>query len=155
MGFRKGLLLELVSLLALVVGFIGGIKLLTVAIPIIRGVIGDVHGLLPFVSFLLVFVLIILCVKVMGFFLKKLLDFTPFGLFDNVLGAFLGALKWCMAISLLLYVSGMAGISISDATEKTSVVYPVVQKTTPLAMSGISFVLPFVKTLFVTLKGLF
>ncbi|OKL41142.1 CvpA family protein [Pontibacter flavimaris] len=152
MGFRKGLLLELVSLVALVLAILGGLKLLDTALPLMAGFIGDAHGLLPYVTFLVVFVGIILLIHLSGLLLKKVIDFTPFGLFDNVLGSILGALKWCLALSLLLYVSDMAGISVSKDTADASMVYPVVLKTTPYALDILSYVLPFIKALITSLR---
>ena len=154
-GFRKGLLQEVVSVIALMLGFILGLKLLTSAIPVVQEFIGDAHGLLPFVSFLLVFILILLGVRLFGVVLKKILDVTPFGTFDNVLGGILGGLKWCLAISLLLYVAGLAGIGISSATTQQSVIYPLVIKSTPVALDGLAWLLPFVKALFASFKDLF
>jgi membrane protein required for colicin V production len=151
-GFRKGLLLELVSLVGLVLAILGGLKLLDTALPLMEGFIGDAHGLLPYVTFLIVFVGIILLIHVGGLMLKKILDFTPFGLFDNLLGGLLGALKWCVSLSLLLYVSEMAGISVSPETASASMVYPVVIKTTPYALEILGYVLPFVKALIFSLQ---
>ncbi len=151
-GFRKGLLLELVSLVALVLAILGGLKLLDAALPVMESFVGDAHGLLPYVTFLVVFVGIILLIHTGGLIIKKVIDFTPFGLFDNVLGSILGALKWCVALSLLLYVSDMAGISVSKDTADASMVYPVVLKTTPYALDILSYVLPFVKSLIFSLK---
>lgn len=155
MGYRKGLLLELVSLLALVLAILGGLKFLNAALPIVRDFVGDVGGVLPYLTFIVVFIAIILIVYLTGFILKKIIDFTPFGFFDNFLGAVLGAIKWCFAISLLLYVSDMAGISITDKTASESIVYPVVLKATPYALNILGYVLPFVKTLVESLKGFF
>lgn len=155
MGFRKGLLLEVVSLVALVIGFLGGLKLLNAAIPVMKNIIGDVFGLLPLLTFLVVFALIILGVRMLGLALKKVIGLTPLGLFDNVLGAGIGALKWCMAIGLLLHVSQMAGISITENASKTSAIYPYMVKATPLALDLIGLALPFAKTLLSVLKGLF
>lgn len=154
-GFRKGLLQEIVALIALFLGFILGLKLLTTAIPVVREFIGNAWGLLPFLSFLAVFVLVILGVRMLGLVLKKAVDFTPLGMFDNLLGAILGGLKWCFAISLLLYVSGMAGLGVSGETARESVIYPFVLKSTPLALEVLGFVMPFLKVLLTTLKGLF
>jgi membrane protein required for colicin V production len=151
-GFRKGLLLELVSLIALVLAILGGLKLLDVALPVMAGFVGDAHGLLPYVTFLVVFIGIILMIHAGGMILKKIIDFTPFGLFDNLLGSLLGALKWCVTLSLLLYVSDMAGISVSKDTADASMVYPVVLKTTPYALDIIGYMLPFVKALIFSLK---
>jgi membrane protein required for colicin V production len=151
-GFRKGLLLELVSLVGLVLAILGGLKLLDTALPVMEGYIGDAHGLLPYVTFLAVFVGIILLIHIGGLMLKKVLDFTPFGLFDNMLGGLLGALKWCVALSLLLYVSDMAGISVAPETASASMVYPIVIKTTPYALEILGYVLPFVKALIFSLR---
>jgi membrane protein required for colicin V production len=154
-GFRKGLMLEVVSVFALILGFVLGLKLLTSAIPVVQGFIGTAYGLLPFISFLVVFVLIILGVRMVGILLKKVLDFTPFGTFDNVLGGILGGLKWCLSISLVLYVASMAGIGVSENTLSQSVIYPFVAKSTPLALDVLGYILPFVKAMVSTLKGLF
>ncbi len=155
LGYRKGLLMEFVSLFALVAAIIGGLQLLHVALPVVKDFVGDVGGVLPYLTFIIVFIGIILLVYLIGFILKKIIDFTPFGFFDNFLGAVLGAIKWCFAISLLLYVSEMAGISITDETATESVVYPVVLKTTPYALDILSYVLPFLKTLISSLKEFF
>lgn len=155
MGFRKGIFLEALSFLSLIIGVLGGLKLLNTAIPVMKDLIGDVYGLLPILTFLVVFVLIILLVKTVGILLKKVIDFTPFGTFDNVLGAGVGALKWCMAIGLFLHVANLAGISLAENASQTSVVYPYVVKATPMALELIGYLLPFAKELFGGLKGVF
>ena len=155
MGFRKGLLLEIVSLLSLIIGVIGGLKLLNVAIPVLQRYLGDVYGLLPFLTFLIVFALIIGAVKLIGISLKKVIGLTPLGVFDNVLGAGIGALKWCMAVGLLLYVSNFAGVTVVESAAKTSVMYPYVVKVTPLTLDLIGLALPFAKSLLSVLKELF
>ncbi len=154
-GFRKGLLQELVAVIALVLGFILGLKLLTTVIPVVQQYIGNAYGLLPFISFLAVFIGVIVGVRFLGIMLKTVLDFTPLGIFDNMLGGLLGGLKFCLALSLLLYVSGLAGVSVSEKTASDSVIYPVVLKATPYALDIMSWLLPFVKGMLSTLKGLF
>lgn len=154
-GFRKGLLLEFISLFALVVAIIGGLKLLDTALPIMQDFVGDAGALLPYITFIVVFIGIILLVHFGGLVLKKIIDFTPFGFFDNILGGILGALKWCLAISLLLYVSEMAGISITEQTADSSYVYPVILKATPYALNILGYVLPFVTALVDSLRAYF
>ncbi|WP_026461833.1 CvpA family protein [Adhaeribacter aquaticus] len=154
-GFRKGFMLEVLSVIALFLRFILGLKFLTTAIPVVQSYIGNAFGLLPFLSFLLVFVLIIMGVRLVGVILKKVLDFTPFGMVDNLLGGLLGGLKWCLAISLLLYVGSLAGIAISEKSVQESIIYPFVIKATPVALDVLSWMLPFIKVILTTLKGLF
>jgi membrane protein required for colicin V production len=154
-GFRKGLLQEVVAVLALFLGFILGLKLLTTAIPVVKGFIGNAWGLLPLLSFLVVFGLVILGVRLLGIVLKQVVDFTPLGLFDNIAGGVIGGLQWCFAISLLLYVCSLAGLAVSGETARESVIYPVVLKSTPFALEVLGWVLPFLKVLLTTLKDLF
>ncbi len=92
-GFRRGLLLEVISLAALFIGIILGLKFLNQALPVMQGFFGDLYGILPFFTFLVVFALVIMVVRLFGIFLKKAISFTPLGLVDNVLGGANGRLK--------------------------------------------------------------
>ena len=120
-----------------------------------RGVIGEAYGFLPFITFLVVFILIIMAVRVIGILAKKIIHLTPLGMFDSLGGGVLGGLKWCLGVSLFLYVLNLTGITITDAALKKSEVYPVVVKATPYALQVLGFFLPFVKSLLSTLKGFF
>ncbi len=141
--------------MALVLAILGGLKLMNVALPTMKEFVGDAGALLPYVTFIVVFVGIILLIHFSGLILKKVIDFTPFGFFDNILGGMLGALKWCLTLSLLFYVSDLAGINITEETAANSMVYPVVLKTTPYALDIIGYAVPFVKTLFASFKDHF
>lgn len=154
-GFWKGLLLEVVSLVAWFIGVIFGLQFLNSAIPIMRDIIGNAYGLLPFITFLVVFMLIIWGVRVAGTLVKKAIHLTPFGTLDNLLGGVLGGLKWCFGVSLFIYVLNLANINIAEDAINKSVFYPVIVKVTPYALEVLGFFMPFVKYLLTTLKGLF
>lgn len=151
-GFRRGLFMEFISLGALLVGIIGGLKLLNDAIPVMQDLFGDAYGLLPYLTFLVVFALIIMAVKLLGMFIKTAIDFTPIGIVDTVLGGVIGALKWCFALSLLLHVSALAGLHVSEEMALSSFIYPKLVLLTPLVLKGIGIIIPFVKGLLQTLK---
>jgi membrane protein required for colicin V production len=154
-GFRKGLLLEVLSLVAWFIAVILGLQFLNLAIPTMRGVVGEAYGFLPFITFLVVFVFIIIAVRVVGVLIKKVIHLTPLGMFDSLGGSVLGGLKWCLGVSLFLYVLNLTGITITNAALRKSEVYPIIAKATPYALNVLGFFLPFVKTLLSTLKGLF
>jgi membrane protein required for colicin V production len=105
-GYRRGLVLEVVSLLAFVLGVVGGLYLLSAAIPLVRSYLGELFGLLPLVAFLLVLVGIMWGVHLLGGLVKTAVHFTPLGVLDNLLGAAAGALKWLLGLSLLLHGAG-------------------------------------------------
>ncbi|TGD78321.1 CvpA family protein [Hymenobacter wooponensis] len=155
-GFRRGLVLEVASLLAFVLGVIGGLALLNDAIPLVRNYVGEAFGLLPLVSFLLVFALIGWGVHLLSTFIKTAVHLTPLGLLDNLGGAACGVLKWVLGLSLLLHGIGLAGLNlISPGLVAQSQVLPVVQHATPLALEIVGFVLPFAGTLLEKLRAVF
>ncbi|UOQ54532.1 CvpA family protein [Hymenobacter cellulosivorans] len=155
-GFRRGLVLETASLLAFVLGIIGGLALLNDAVPLVRNYVGEAFGMLPIVSFLLVFVLITWGVHMAGGLVKTAVHLTPLGMLDNLLGGAAGALKWVLGISLLLHGIGFAGLKlISPTVVADSQVLPVVQQATPFALEIVGFVLPFATTLLEQLRGVF
>ena len=153
-GYRHGLVLEVVSLLAFVLGVVGGLSLLSVAIPVVRGYLGELFGLLPLVSFLLVLVGIMWGVHLLGSLLKTAVHLTPFGTLDSLLGGAAGALKWLLGLSLLLHGTALAGLPLlAPSLTAGSVVLPWVQKATPLALQLTGYVLPFAHSLLARLKA--
>ena len=153
-GYRRGLVLEAVSLLAFVLGVVGGLSLLSAAVPVVRSYLGELHGLLPLVAFLLVLLAIMWGVYLLGGLLKTAVHLTPLGVLDNLLGAAAGALKWLLGLSLLLHGTALAGLPLlAPSLAKGSVVLPWVQKATPLALQLTGYVLPFARNLLGRLKA--
>jgi membrane protein required for colicin V production len=153
-GYRHGLVLEVVSLLAFVLGVVGGLSLLSAAIPVVRGYVGELFGLLPLVAFLLVLVLIMWGVHLLGSLVKKAVHLTPLGVLDNLLGAAAGGLKWLLGLSLLLHGTALAGLPLlSPSLTAGSVVLPWVVRATPLALQLTAYALPFAHDLLGRLKA--
>ncbi|AYA38262.1 CvpA family protein [Hymenobacter oligotrophus] len=154
-GFRRGIVLEVASLVAFVLGVLGGLKLLGAAIPLVRHYVGEAFGMLPLVSFLLVFAIIAWGVHMAGGLLKSVVHLTPLGVLDNLVGGAAGALKWVLGLSLLLYGTGLAGLPIAQPLTHNSVLLPVVAEATPLALQVVGVVLPFASELLATLRNVF
>lgn len=153
-GYRRGLLGEAVSLLAFVAGVVGGLSLLSVAVPVLRSYLGGLFGLLPLVAFLLVLVGIMWGVHLLGGLVKKAVHLTPLGVLDNLLGGAAGALKWLLGLSLLLHGTTLAGVHLlSPSLAAGSLVLPWVLRATPLALQLVGYALPFAQTLLARLKA--
>ncbi len=155
-GFRRGLVLEVASLLAFVLAVVGGLSLLTATVPVVRHYVGEAYGLLPLVSFALVFGAILWGVHWLGGLLKTALHLTPFGFLDSLLGGAAGLLKWLLGLSLLLHGTGLAGLSLlSPKLVAGSRVLPLVRQATPLALHATAYVLPVAKGLLTRMKTAF
>lgn len=155
-GYRRGLVLEVVSLLAFVLAAAGGLALLSTAVPLVRHYVGEAFGMLPLVSFALVFVAIMWGVHLVGGVIKSAVHLTPLGVLDNLLGGAAGTLKWLLGLGLLLHGTGLAGLHLlSPGLTAGSVVLPLVQQTTPAALQLVAYVLPFAHDLLDRLKAAF
>ncbi|UOQ75744.1 CvpA family protein [Hymenobacter sp. 5516J-16] len=121
-----------------------------------RHYVGEAFGLLPLVSFVLVFAAIGWGVHLLSGVIRTAVHLTPLGVLDSLGGAVSGVLKWVLGLSLLLHGVGMAGLQlISPQLLADSQVLPVVREATPLALSIVSFVLPFAGTLLDKLREVF
>ena len=155
-GYRRGLVLEVVSLLAFGLAAVGGLLLLSTAVPLVRHYVGEAFGLLPLVSFALVFVAIMWGVHLVGGLVKSAVHLTPLGVLDSLLGGAAGALKWLLGLSLLLHGTGLAGVRLlTPGLAAHSLVLPVVQQATPAALQLVAYVMPFAQDLLVRLKAAF
>jgi len=155
-GYRRGLVIELASLLAFVLGLVGGLALLNDAVPVVRNYIGEAFGFLSLVSFLIVFGLIGWGVHLLGGIIKTAVHLTPLGILDNLLGGAMGALKWLLGMSLLLHGIGLAKLPlISPELAAQSQVLPFVKQATPVALQLVGLVLPFAGTLLTRLRAVF
>lgn len=155
-GYRRGLVLEAASLLAFVLGVVGGLSLFSAAVPLVRQYVGEAFGLLPLVTFLLVMVLIMWGVHLLGGLVKTAVHLTPLGVLDNLLGGAAGALKWLLGLSLVLHGLGLAGLKLlSPQLVAGSQVLPLVEHTTPLALQITGYVLPFASDLLTRLRAAF
>lgn len=91
--------------------------------------------MLPFISFLIIFFAVSIGIRILAFLVKKALDLTLLGTFDNMAGAVLGLFKWSVMISLLIWVATSFEYKVPEHWVKNSVVYPVI---TPIAPAMVS-----------------
>lgn len=153
MGFRKGLLLEIVGILAFVLGIIGGFKLMELGMTYLDGYFEDFDHLLPFISFIVIFLGILLLVNLLGKAVKKVLDMTLLGGVDKFAGAVVGIAKWAIGLSLILWLTNNFGIELPGQDEEL-VLYPYLKDLGPNLISSMSVVLPFAEEMIESIKEL-
>lgn len=104
-GFRKGLLLELIGIVAFVVGIAVGLQLLQWSIDWLANYV-DIHeSMAPYIAFFALFVLVVVGINLIGNIASKALHLTFLGVVDSLLGAVAGLLKWALGVSLLFWVA--------------------------------------------------
>ena len=124
-GFKTGLVVEIAGILALVLGLILGFKLMHSGIILIQSVTGALPSLLPIMSFLLIFTVVVVGVNLLAKIFKKILDFTIFaGMLDNLAGAVVGVVKWTFGLSSLFWLLEKSHIAITDSAKEGTFIYP-------------------------------
>ena len=154
-GYKKGLILEVIAIAAFILAILGGFKLLHVGMEYLSKVYEGFGNLLPFVAFLVLFVIILIVVNMAGQVVKKIIDWTPFGVFDNVAGAIVGVLKWAFILSIFLWVSRSLEINLPDSMTDNSKFLPLISGFAGWVSDFISTIFPSFDNFISTLEELF
>ncbi len=153
-GYTKGLLLEVIGILALFIALVLGFKLLDWGVSTLVSYDVDYNKTIPYIAFLLIFVGTLLLLNLGGTILKKALDFTPFGMIDNAAGALIGILKWAFALSLFFWFAANLGVHVPEDMADNSVVYPIILAFAPGFIDMFTSLLPFTQGLIESVKSL-
>lgn len=147
-GFKKGFILEIISLAAFFIAIILGIKLLDIGVDFVSNYIEGYDKVLPVIVFTVLFIGIIILLNWMGKLLKKVLNMTLFGSVDNFVGALLGIIKWALIISIFLWIFGSFGGKINPEYTTESFLYTPVSSLAPNLFGMISSIFPFIEEFF-------
>jgi membrane protein required for colicin V production len=141
-GFRKGFILEIITLLALILAVIGGFHFLHWGMSVLSDNFQLSGRFLPFLAFILIFVAIIAIVNAIGQALKKIIHMAFLGGIDRIAGAVLGALKFVFLFSILIWVFQVFGVEIPQHLQDDSFFYTYVVALAPATVEIFSFIIP-------------
>jgi membrane protein required for colicin V production len=103
-GYKEGFLMELFSLLALLLGVLGGFKLMGWAMLYLGDHFDVDKKVLPYVAFGVVFIAIVILVRILGNMIKLSLDKSFLGRVDQVAGGVLGIVKTAFILSVVIWL---------------------------------------------------
>lgn len=137
------------ELLSIVLGMVMGFKLMQLGIDFLLHYFPQTPKLLPFLSFIVIFTLVLLAVRAIGLAIKTVLDITIFaGILDNVFGAVVGFLKYLFLVSIIVWLIKTSGIIIPESFTKDAIVFQFISKIAPQLVSILETLMPFLKHLF-------
>lgn len=156
LGYKKGFLLMVLGIMAMVVGVGISFNLLTQSIRFLMQYIPHMPEAVPYLAFTLVFILVTIGVYLGGIALKKAMDFTFFaGVIDNLAGAIVGLIQWLFITSTLLWLNFQTFTVIPDYYFKDSVLATHLAYFAPYVVEKSEFLLPFVHDLFTSIAQIF
>ena len=154
-GYKKGLVMELIGIIALILAVLGAFKLLQTGIEFLNKYIPAYNNLIPFIAFIGIFIGILILVNLIGKLTKRFLDLTILGAFDNVAGAIIGIFKWAFLVSIVLWLCLQVNLVIPARLTENSFLYPYIVDFAPTVGHYISAIFPFASDLFESIKDIF
>jgi membrane protein required for colicin V production len=142
-GYKKGLVVEILTFFAFIIAIISAFKLTHLVVLLLSKNTEGPNRTLPYIAFLLIFILVFIGIYLLSKFLKKILNYSPLGMFDNWAGAILGCCKMAFGISLFLWLTYNAKIQFPKDLISDCVIYPTLIPFAPNVVRFVSHVIPF------------
>lgn len=147
-GYQRGFVVSMLSIVAFWVALVLAFMFLDWGVQFLDEKIDGFTGILPYLAFILIFVGVAVGINIVGKVLKKTLDLTLLGKFDNLAGSILAVLTWAFGISIVVWLSNNVGMAVPDDWAEGSIIYQKIEPVAPAVIEVFSEYLPFIKHLF-------
>ena len=153
-GLSKGLIVGIFSLLAFIIGLAAALKLSAIVAAYLSKNVLSATKWLPVISFLLVFIVVILLVGLGARLIKKTIDFAMLGWLDRLSGMALYIIIYTIIFSVLLFFAEKI-LLLKPNVIDSSVVYKYVSPWGPKVINNLGKIIPFFKDMFLQLEAFF
>ncbi len=153
-GLRKGLIIALFSFVAFIVGLAAALKLSAVVATRLSENIEVSGKWLPAISFIVVFLIVVLLVNLGGKMIQKTVEMAMLGWLNKIGGVILFIFIYSMIFSIFLFYGAQLHI-IKAETIKSSQIYPYIQPLAPKVLNVIGNIMPVFKDIFAQLTEFF
>lgn len=140
-GLQNGFMKEVFGFVGIVAAVFLAFRYVDALDTMLRSYFPQYEYILPIVSAVLIFLLVMVVANIIGGLLKKVLAIAQIGIVDHMLGALFGALKISILLSALLVF--LAGLRLpSEETRQNSILYPYVIQVAPMAFDAVATIYP-------------
>lgn len=133
-GFKNGLIIELASLAALVLGLLGAILFSDVTATYLGQYINSSH--IGIIAFIITFILIVIGVHLVAKIVDKMVSAIALGPVNRILGAVFSLLKYAFILSVIL--------AVLSSFERSFKIIPEAQKEKSYLYEPVASIAPFV-----------
>lgn len=146
-GFRKGFIIEVVTLLAFAVGIYGAMHFSDFTARHLQEFMEINPKYLNTIAFVLTFILLVIGVNILGRWLTNIIKAMNLGFFNKLGGFLFGVAKGLLLCStILLVLNNLQWIGlVKEEVKQTSYLYPYVEKTVPYLYKGFDLVKDYAK----------
>jgi membrane protein required for colicin V production len=142
-GFRKGVIMELTTIVALIIAMLASLKLTYVCLSYFPG-LKDKSVWVPYLSYIVVFICFYILVYAIGKQVNNLINSLNLNIFNRIAGAALGACKIIIIFSFLIWLTEQIDVIPSSVKEK-SLSYKYFKDIAPAVIGLVSSWIPYFK----------
>jgi membrane protein required for colicin V production len=153
-GLRKGLIVAVFSIFAFIAGIAAAMKLSVVVAEYLKDSVNISAKWLPFLSFAVVFIAVVLIVRWVASLLESTVELAMMGWANRIGGIVLYTILYMFTLSVLLFFVQKVKL-ISDETVANSITWPVLQPLGPWVINGFGKLIPAFKDMFTELSNFF
>jgi|KBSMisStandDraft_5_1062788.scaffolds.fasta_scaffold26066_4 membrane protein required for colicin V production len=153
-GLRKGLAVALFSIVAFIIGLAAAIKLSAAVAVYLEKNIALSNRWLPVISFLVVFIVVVVLVNLGGKLVEKTFEMAFLGWVNRIGGAIFYVLLYTLIFSILLFYAEKMHF-IKQETVSNSIAYPYLKPWGPAVINTLGKIIPLFKDSFQQLESFF
>ncbi len=153
-GYNKGLIVALFSIIAFIIGLAAALKLSILVAGWLSGNSSINTKWIPFISFAIVFVVIVILINWAGRLIQKTVETLLLGWANRIGGILLYIALYTIIFSIVLFYATQLHF-LDNSTIQASLSYPFIRPWGPAIMDGIGSVIPFFKDMFGELESFF
>jgi membrane protein required for colicin V production len=153
-GLQRGIIVAIFSLVGLVVGIAAALKFSVLVAGWLEGSVNISSRWLPAISFLLVFVVVVLLIRLMANLVEASVELALLGWVNKIGGALLYIIIYTLSFSVILFYLVQLKL-ISEKTIAESVTYTYVKPWGPVVINGFGKMIPLFKDMFAELENFF
>jgi len=153
-GYTRGFIVALFSILAGIAGLAAAMKLSTVVADYLGNNAHISKQWLPVLSFLLVFIVVVLLVRLGASLIEKSIEVVMLGWVNRIAGIILYALLYTILLSILVfYAAQVKLVGMKTLTDSKSWLF--IEPLGPLVINGLGTFIPWFKDMFAQLQTFF
>ncbi len=153
-GLRKGLVVALFSIVAFIIGLAAAIKLSAVVAVYLQKNVAVSNHWLPFISFIIVFLVVVVLVNLGGKLVEKTFEMAFLGWANRLGGAIFYMILYIIIFSIFLFYAEKINLLKQD-TISNSIAYPYIKPWGPAVINTFGKIIPFFKDSFQQLESFF
>ena len=142
-GYQTGLLIQLITFIAFILAIIAAFNLGQMGVAKLNEWFDLNNSIVPVLSFIAIFLGVLISIVLLGKFLTSVLHQTLFGSVDKYAGAFVGILKAAFGLGCILWLLDKSGLKIPLEYTDESFIYTWLTEYSPNVLKLLSKIIPF------------